>query len=229
MDPSNALPVEILMKILSYLPPAPDYAVLACVSKRWNDLITRRLEDFSETTFNVGAMEIRLTTALSDLNHGAELRWYPIYGESESANSDPYPCNANVLGASATINGNTMYVFGGATSQCTTLNTLHSFNMLTLRWSRVLTQGISFLASLQLIPFWICLFGVYFREHTWFILGSRPSPRAFALSGFVDDDLYIFGGCKYVSQGYGAFVSRFYFVISFILAPIFWQNNTTGC
>uniref|UniRef100_A0A5K3F7Y9 F-box domain-containing protein n=1 Tax=Mesocestoides corti TaxID=53468 RepID=A0A5K3F7Y9_MESCO len=155
MDPAKVFPQEIILRILQFVPPSPDYASLACVSKQWRDLVTL-------------AMRSRLHAAIVSLHRINELRWHPLILNIDLSKR---------LGVSLAVNGHTLYIFGGCTPELTAMNDLITLDLLTLKWMRVATQG------------------------------NRPSPRALAITGFIGNKLYLYGGCRYVFQGFDSYIS----------------------
>lgn len=153
MDPASVLPYEVLARILSYLSPSPDYASLACVSKRWNDIVSSKIALNCYFT-SIGALKWRTASAIKALNNGSELKWYPIFSGPglEKLNS---PIKETRLGAALAVCGHTLYLFGGGTGHSTAMNDLFTLNLLTLEWSRVYTFGN--VSSTLVIPFMVLL------------------------------------------------------------------------
>ncbi|KAL5107465.1 hypothetical protein TcWFU_002596 [Taenia crassiceps] len=76
-------------------------------------------------------------------------------------------------GVSVAIHGHTLYVFGGRTDDETAMNDLSTFDLLTVEWRRLTTNG------------------------------SRPLPRSNAVMGFIGDQLFLYGGYKCPLQDFG--------------------------
>nr|CDS23006.1 Kelch motif family protein [Echinococcus granulosus] len=76
-------------------------------------------------------------------------------------------------GVSVAIHGHTLYVFGGRTDNETAMNDLSTFDLLTVEWKRLTTNG------------------------------PRPLPRSNAIMGFIEDQLFLYGGYKCPLQDFG--------------------------
>nr|CAX73123.1 F-box only protein 42 [Schistosoma japonicum] len=70
------------------------------------------------------------------------------------------------FGATVMLKDQLLYVFGGATKELTAFNDLWTYDLCSLSWKRVIGKG------------------------------ELPTPRAHAKGGFIDNLLYLYGGCQ---------------------------------
>lgn len=144
------LPDELLEYILSLIPPYKDLRQCKLVSKRWCRAI-RNVIEHNEAHFRKAVSFGALFWSLWTKEH-----WMPTINKRHSHSACTYE--------------NSMYVFGGCTSTCTTFNDLWRLDLDTRTWVRPIT------------------------------LGSYPSPKASATMLYYKKSFILFGGWSHPSR-----------------------------
>ncbi|VUZ47995.1 unnamed protein product [Hymenolepis diminuta] len=147
-DPAMILSIDMINEIFNYIPHSPYFSIFAVKSKRWRELLRF-------------IMNSRIKISLRQISEAHAIRWHPV----------PMHNDFNFrLGVSTALTGHILYLFGGRTEDGTAMNDLSTFDLLTMKWNR-------------LIP-----------------AGNRPLPRSDAIMGFVGEELYLFGGTRCIME-----------------------------
>ena len=137
MDPATVLPEELIHRFLSHLPHSPDFANLACLSKRWQSLVSGI---FKWLKINkIGALESRKKISLLGFEGQRSICWNPLYTFSDINERS---------GVSVATYGHSLYFFGGRADNETAMNDLTVFDLLTMKWQRLTTEGNLMLSCL---------------------------------------------------------------------------------